>query len=220
MTTDKIRKEKSPCAVLKGIPSGRRRPPPSPTHCIRMATFSLSPSAAPSVPTVVAPRVTGHGELDGHTVYHIETTLPSAAPASEPAQPVRSSKRFSEFRQLHATLSLATPAVADAFPISRAFFAGASVKREREKKLQAYLEKACEETSRATAGCLPVALLAFLGVPAALEAEARLRTAAPTWCALVAREKALLSEAKAKRKYNPHPNPNPYPNPNPNPNPN
>jgi len=165
-----------------------------------MATFSLSPSAAPSVPTVVAPRVTGHGELDGHTVYHIETTLPSAAPASEPAQPVRSSKRFSEFRQLHATLSLATPAVADAFPISRAFFAGASVKREREKKLQAYLEKACEETSRATAGCLPVALLAFLGVPAALEAEARLRTAAPTWCALVAREKALLSDAKAKWK--------------------
>jgi len=82
--------------------------------------------------------VTGFFEVEGHTEYSITTTFidrSKAAGAADAARTVvQSSHRFSDFRTLHATLAHLTPAVADAFPVSRALFGGEAVKKERVRR--------------------------------------------------------------------------------------
>jgi hypothetical protein len=97
---------------------------------------SVQQQSAPWPPLKLEPRVTGFSEVESVTHYTIETTVtdrtaPGPHGGAASVIVVLSSRRFSEFRSLHTTLTQLTPSVSDAFPVSKSLFGGETVKKER-----------------------------------------------------------------------------------------
>lgn len=113
--------------------------------------------SAPAPALKLEPRVTGFSEVDGVTHYTVETTVierTAPGPHGDTATVivVPASRRFSEFRSLHTTLTQLTPSVADSFPVSKSLFGGETVKKERVR-LRRLRHGLAAQPSRAAGAC-------------------------------------------------------------------